>query len=98
MLTMRFLASGDTQVSLSYLIRMGKKSVSRIVSETSEVIIQVLFQDYMSPPETEELWKNIAQEFGDLWQFPHVVGAIDGKRVVIEGTDKSGPLYNQRLK
>ena len=41
MLTMRFLASDDWQVSLSYLFRMGKKGVSRIVSETSEAIIQV---------------------------------------------------------
>ena len=39
MLTMRFLASGDSQISLSYLFRMGNKSVSRIVSETSEAII-----------------------------------------------------------
>ena len=76
MMTMRFLVSGDSQVSLSHLFLMGKKS--RIVSETSEAIIQVLLQDHMSLPETEEQWKNIAQEFGDLWQFPHMVGAIDG--------------------
>ena len=94
MMTMRFLATGDSQVSLSSLFRMGKKSVSRIVSETSTAIIQVLLQDYMSPPETEEQWKNIAQEFGDLWQFPHVVGAIDGKHVVIEAPAKSGTLYH----
>ena len=94
MLTMRFLASGDSQVSLSYLFRMGKKSVSRIVSETSEAIIQVLLQDYMSPPETEEQWKNLAQESGDLWRFPHVVGTIDGKHVVIEALAKSGTLYH----
>ena len=68
--------------------------MSRIVSETSEAIIQVLLQDYMSPPETEEEWKNIAQEFGDLWPFPHVVGAIDGKHVVIEAPAKSGTLYH----
>ena len=73
---------------------MGKKSVSRIVSETSEAIIQVLFRDYMSPPETVKQWKNIAQEFGDLWQFPHVVGAIDEKYVVIEAPAKSGTLYH----
>ena len=73
---------------------MGKKSVSRIVSETSEAIIQVLLQYYMSPPETKEQWKNIAQEFGDIWQFPHVVGAIDGKHVVIEAPARSGTLYH----
>ena len=39
MLTMQFLASGDLQVSLSYLFLMGKKSVSRNVSETSKAII-----------------------------------------------------------
>ena len=94
MLTMRFLASGDSQVSLSYLFRMGMKSVSRIVSETSEAISQILLQDYISPLETEEQWKNIAQEFGDLWQFPHVVETIDGKHVVIEAPTKSGTLYH----
>ena len=47
MLAMQFLASGDSQVSLSYLFRMGTKSESRIVSETSKAIIQVLLQDYM---------------------------------------------------
>ena len=68
MLIMRFLASGDSQVSLCYLFQMGKKSVSRIVSETSEAIVQVLLQDYISPPETEEQWENTTQEFGDLLQ------------------------------
>ena len=64
------------------------------MSETSEAIIHVLLQDYMPPPETEVQWKNIAQKFGDLWQFPHVVGAIDGKHVVIEAPTKSGTLYH----
>ena len=36
---------------------MGKKS---------EAIIQVLLQDYMSPPETEGQGKNMGKEFGDL--------------------------------
>ena len=39
------------------LVPKGKKSVSLIVSETSETVVQVLLQDYMSPPETEEQWK-----------------------------------------
>ena len=73
---------------------MGKKIVSRIVSETSAAIIQVLLQDYMSLPEIEEQWKNIAQEFGDLWQFPHVVGAIERKYVVNKAPAKSDTLYH----
>ena len=68
--------------------------MSHIVSETSEAIIQILLQDYMSPLQTKEQWKNIAQEFGDLWQFLHVVGAIDGNHVVTEAPVKSGTLYH----
>ena len=67
--------------------------MSGIVSETREAIFQVFFQDYLSPPETKELWNNISQEFGYLWQLPLVVGAIDRKHVVIEAPARSGTLH-----
>ena len=51
MLTMRFLGSGDSHFSLSYLLQIRKKSATRIVSKTSEAIVQVLLQDYMTPQE-----------------------------------------------
>ena len=41
-LTLRFLASGDSQQSLSFSYRIGKATVSKIVSETCEVIFDVL--------------------------------------------------------
>jgi hypothetical protein len=94
MLTIRYLASGDPHISLSYLFRMGKKSVSRIVSETSIAIIQVLLRDYVSAPNSEDQWKSISREFEQTWQFPHVVGALDGKHVVIEAPSNSGTLYH----
>ena len=94
MLTLRFLASGDSQRSLTYLFRMGKKTVSRIVSETCEALGQVLQPIYMFAPENEKQWKMIAQDFEDVWQFPHVIGAIDGKHILIEAPAKSGTLYH----
>ena len=97
MLTLRFLVSGDSQVSLIFSFRMRKKSVSRIVSETCEAIIKVhldYYNDYTSSSETEEQWKRIAQEFEELWQFPHVVGVRDGKHVVIEAPTRSSTLYH----
>lgn len=94
MLTLRFLASGDSQISLTYLFRMGKKTVSRIISETCEAIVKVLQTVYMSPPKTEEQWKNVAREFEDILQFPHVIGAFDGKHIVIEAPANSGTLFH----
>lgn len=44
-------------------------------------------------PETEEEWKKVAQDFENTWQFPHCVGAIDGKHIRIMLPPDSGSLY-----
>ena len=41
--------------------------------------------------ETPDNWKNIAEEFMQLWNFPHCIGAIDGKH--IECPKNSSSLY-----
>lgn len=73
-LTLRFSASGDSQVSLTYLFQIGKTSVNRIVSETREPIIKVHLNDYLFSLTTEEHCKRIAHNIEELWQFPHVIG------------------------
>ena len=94
MVTLRFLASGDSQRSLTYLFRMGKKTVSRIISETTCAMVHVLSKTYMSCPSNETQWKKISEEFEQIWNFPHVVGAIDGKHIQIEAPPKTGTLYH----
>ena len=79
MVTLRYLASGNSRVSLSYLFRMGRNTISQIVSETSRAIHIALKDPYFSPPSCTEQWKQVLVEFGEQWQFPHVIGAIDGK-------------------
>ena len=94
MVTLRYLASGNSQVSLSYLFLMGKKTISRIVSETSRAIYLALQDPYFTAPKSPEQWKMISAEFSDLWQFPHVIGAIDGKHVRIKAPKRSGTNYH----
>ena len=94
MLTLRFLASGDSQISLSYLFRMGKKTVSRIISQTWVAIHTVLVGKYFTVPETPEQWKTIAKDFEEIWNFPHVVGDIDGKQVRIQAPNNSGSRFH----
>ena len=38
-------------------------------------------------------WKAISKEFENLWNFPHWIGAIDGKHVAIECLKLSGTQY-----
>lgn len=94
MLTLRFLGSGDSQISLTYLFRMGKKTVSRIISETTKALYQVLSKVYLNVPNNQSQWKKIAEEFQELWQFPHVIGAIDGKHIRIQAPTKTGTLFH----
>jgi hypothetical protein len=41
-------------------------------------------------PKTEQDWKNVAKTFQDRWNFPHCVGALDGKHVLIQKPLNSG--------
>ena len=93
-LTLRFLATGDAQQSLSYSFRIGKATVSKIISETCDAIYTSLAENYLSPPTTQSDWLNIAEQFEELWNMPHVIGCIDGKHIRIECPKLTGTLFH----
>ena len=47
----------------------------------------------MKLPRNCDNWKLIASDFWSRWQFPHCLGALDGKHVVLLKPWKSGLLY-----
>ena len=47
--TLRFLASGESQQSLSFAYRIGKSTLSRILRETCDAIFSVLKYSYLKP-------------------------------------------------
>ena len=91
--TLRFLATGDSQQSLSFSFRMGKTTVSNIITETSNVIYQVLKEKYLSAPHTKEEWLKISQEFEENWNMPYLIGCIDGKHIRIVYPKLTGTQY-----
>ena len=93
-MTLRFLATGETQQSLSFSFRVGKSTICKIISETCVAIYESLKTQYLSCPTSPEDWKRIASKFETDWQFPHVIGAIDGKHIRIECPKNSGTLFH----
>ncbi|KYN50030.1 hypothetical protein ALC62_00057 [Cyphomyrmex costatus] len=82
-ITLRYLASGDLMASLAMSYRIGKSTVSGIIQDTCEAIWKVLQQYVLDQPSQQD-WIKIEDEFFRRWNFPHCVGAIDGKHVVIQ--------------
>jgi len=44
-------------------------------------------------PKTEQEWLAVAKQYQALWNFPHSVGAIDGKHVVLQCPRTSASEY-----
>lgn len=52
---------------------------------------------FLQLPRTEEEWKNIAVDFERQWNFPHCLGAMDGKHVTIVAPNGRGSeFYNYK--
>ncbi|XP_019849888.1 PREDICTED: putative nuclease HARBI1 [Amphimedon queenslandica] len=92
-LTLRFLAAGVSQASLSFSFTISSASVCNIVYETCEAIWSALQPMYVTAPTSKEDWLKISKEFEQLWNFPHCIGAIDGKHVVIQAPPNAGSEY-----
>lgn len=71
---------------------MGFSTVRQIVKEVCQAIWQVL-KPMVMPSPTTEMWKDIAQSYERLWNFPHCVGALDGKHINIRCPINAGSEY-----
>ena len=91
--TLRYLALGDGFRSLSQQFRIGLSTARYIVRETCQALCYVLQEKYLCTPRNRDEWLAIANRFNTRWQFPHVLGCLDGKHVRISRPRRSGSLY-----
>ena len=92
--TLRYLVTGDARVTIGSSYRISPTSTGRIIKETTAVIWDVLYeQNYLKVPSTEQEWREIAKDFEGRWNFPHFLGAIDGKHINMQAPANSGSLY-----
>nr|CAH7755884.1 unnamed protein product [Callosobruchus chinensis] len=89
---LRYLATGSSCRSLGFSYRIGFSTVGAIVRECCEEIWKTLQPIYMTEP-NEGQWEQVAKDFEDKWNYPHCIGALDGKHVQIRCPAGAGSLY-----
>lgn len=89
----RYLSQGTSMQALAWTFHVGLTTIHKIIHETCAAIWDTLSPIYLKSPSTEGEWLNIAAGFEERWNFPHCIGAIDGKHINIEAPAKSGSLY-----
>jgi len=70
--------------SMMYQYLVGLTTVANIVDVTCQVIWEQLCPLVLWANIDEHEWNSIAEDFNNLWDFPHCIGAIDGKHVTIQ--------------
>lgn len=70
--------------SISHSFLVGLTTVSKIIKETCEALWTCLNKKALPYPLLTDDWLAISHNFENLWEFPHCVGAIDGKHIVIQ--------------
>lgn len=72
--------------------KIAPSTLYKIIPETCSGIYLALSPQYLKFPATPT-WRNIGKGFGDKWQLPGCISAIDGKHMKMKAPDKSGSLF-----
>jgi len=92
-LTLRHLASGAKYTDMQYSWRVPHNTISNVVREVCDAIVEEYIDEQMTPPNTEAGWRQLADDWMRRWNFPHTIGAIDGKHVACKAPPDSGSEY-----
>ena len=93
-ITLRHLATGESYRSLGLQFRVPHNTISLLVREVCESIVEEFQCEVILTPTCLDDWKHIAERFSTKWQFHHCLGALDGKHVAIKCPPESGSVYH----
>lgn len=79
--------------ALAWNFHVGHTTVHSIIKDTCQTIWTVLSPLYLKTPQSPQEWKNISEGFWNNWNFPHCLGALDGKHINIQAPPKSGSQF-----
>ena len=92
-ITLRFLATDESDESLRYQFRISDSAISLFIKPVCDTIYDVLNEEYLKLPTTEGEWKDIVGKTFQRWHLPNCLAAADGKHIQLMHPHNSGSLY-----
>ena len=92
-LTLRYIATGESFQSLSFQFRISLNAVSCIIKGCCNALVDELVPVFVKTPSPEQEWLEISKKFETRWNYPHALGAIDGKHVTIRKPCNADSYY-----
>ncbi len=89
----QYLATGNSYHSLMYNFQVAHDTISSIVRDICQAIIDEYAIEVIAAPTTEAEWLQIADFFSSLWNFHNCLGAMEGKHIAIKCTKGGWSLY-----
>jgi len=87
------LASDDKYPSLMYSFRVERNTISVIIPEICQAIVEEDKDEVITCPTFPEEWTTIGEVYRDRWDTSHAMRALGGKHVVLRKPAKSSSLY-----
>ena len=92
-LAIRFMATGETFRSLSFQFRISTSAICYIIRDVCKALKAHFVPRHVKIPSSTEEWFEIAKGFEEKWNFPHCLGAVDGKHIVMQCPAKAGSYH-----
>lgn len=93
-IAMYYLKSGANFDVVGLTFGVGKATVCNIVDDFFSAMIKNNFFDQIKFPTTNDEMTTMEESFSGRWQFPGVIGAIDGSHIPIKTPTKDGANYH----
>ncbi|XP_065321131.1 uncharacterized protein LOC135928603 [Gordionus sp. m RMFG-2023] len=77
MITLRYLATVNSYVTMSYSHKLGISTIKLIIGETTKALWDIMQPINMKVP-TLEMFEEVAKGFDEMWNFPNCMVPLIG--------------------
>ena len=95
--TLRYLCTGGSQITIGTSYRISPMTIERIILETCQAILYALNKKgFIKVLTLKKEWLDIPTEFDSKWNFPHCLGALDGKHIIQAPLRSGSTFFNYK--